>query len=322
MTWVPQCAWVRHLPETAPYFEQIAEGPAGAQAHWVTASDGVRLRAVLWPEGRKGTILIFPGRTEYAEKYGRLAVELGAMGYAGLAIDWRGQGLADRLIEDPTLGHVRRFSDYQRDIAAVLALPQVQALPRPWILMAHSMGGCIGLRALIEGLPVQAAAFSAPMWGLSIAPTTRPLAWGLSWAAELLGKGARRLPGRPSDSYILVEPFETNALTSDAGIYAYMVRQAAHDPRLALGSPSITWLYEALVEMRHLRTTARPDIPVYCALGSDESIVDPGAIRQVMDKLPQGRLRLFEGARHEIPMERAAVRRGFLDDLDALASGL
>ena len=39
----------------------------------MTASDGVRLRAVAWRGGGQGTAVIFPGRTEFAEKYGRVA---------------------------------------------------------------------------------------------------------------------------------------------------------------------------------------------------------------------------------------------------------
>ena len=37
---------------------------------------------------------------------------------------------------------------------------------RPLHLLAHSMGGCIGLRAVIEGMPVAACVFTGPMWGI------------------------------------------------------------------------------------------------------------------------------------------------------------
>jgi uncharacterized membrane protein YbhN (UPF0104 family) len=40
----------------------------------------------------------------------------------GLTIDWRGQGLADRMLPDRRIGHVGKFSDYQTDLAAVLRL--------------------------------------------------------------------------------------------------------------------------------------------------------------------------------------------------------
>ena len=45
----------------------------------------------------------------------------------------------------------------QADLDAVLGEAERIALPRPWFLMAHSMGGCIGLRALVRGAPFRAA---------------------------------------------------------------------------------------------------------------------------------------------------------------------
>ena len=83
----------------APFFDDIANGPAGGEAHWLTTADGLKIRAAHWVargETLKGTILLFPGRTEYIEKYGPAAAEFLARGYAMVAIDWRGQGIADR----------------------------------------------------------------------------------------------------------------------------------------------------------------------------------------------------------------------------------
>ncbi len=69
----------------------------------------------------KGTVLLFPGRTEYIEKYGRAARDLYQRGFATLTVDWRGQGLADRMLEDARIGHVHYFTDYQKDVAAMIA---------------------------------------------------------------------------------------------------------------------------------------------------------------------------------------------------------
>ena len=117
----------------------------------------------VWPRGDRGTILLFPGRTEYIEKYAHTAAAFGAQGYATLAVDWRGQGLSDRLLADARVGHVGQMCDYQLDVAAMREVAQAQELPRPYFLVAHSMGGCIGLRSLHAGLAVNAAMFSAPM---------------------------------------------------------------------------------------------------------------------------------------------------------------
>ena len=72
-------------------------------------------------------------------------------GYASLAIDWRGQGIADRMTPNRAIGHVGHFNDYQKDLAAVLTYARERDLPKPYFMIGHSMGGCIGLRSLIEG---------------------------------------------------------------------------------------------------------------------------------------------------------------------------
>ena len=105
-----------------------------------------------------------------------------------------GQGLADRLLADRRVGHVGRFTDYQMDVAAMVKAARALDLPQPYYLLAHSMGGCIGLRALMEDLPVAACAFTGPMWGIQMASTTRPAAWALSWSSARLGFGHHLAP--------------------------------------------------------------------------------------------------------------------------------
>lgn len=72
----------------APLFADVADGPEDGVAWWLTAEDGVRLRVGLWNRAAsRGTVLLFPGRTEYIEKYGRAARALADRGHATLAID-------------------------------------------------------------------------------------------------------------------------------------------------------------------------------------------------------------------------------------------
>lgn len=293
----------------APLFADMADGPEGGRAWWVTAADGVRLRIGLWqPEGASGTVLLFPGRTEYIEKYGRTARALAGCGLATLVIDWRGQGLADRLADDPMAGHVVHFRDYQIDVAAMVAAAHELGLPGPWHLLAHSMGGCIGLRAVVEGLAVTSCAFTGPMWGIKMADALRPVAWSVSWGGKRLGMGQRYAPGTAADHYVLVEPFETNKLTADREMYAYMINQLEAHPELGLGGPSLRWLHEALAETRALADRPAPALPCLTLLGTDEDIVDTDRVRARMNAWPGGRLEVVPGGRHEVLMEDAATR--------------
>lgn len=304
--------------EAAPLFADVARAPEGARAVWTRAQDGIRLRLAYWAGGAKGTVLIFPGRTEYIEKYGPAIARLTEAGHACLVIDWRGQGLSDRIIADPMSGHVHEFVDYQSDVAALLHLAATLDAPGPYHLLAHSMGGCIGLRALHAGLPVRSAALTAPMWGIRIHPALRPTAWALTTAARTVRQGHRYAPGTSSAAYVLAAPFEDNFLTRDRTMWEFMRTQARTHPELGLGGPSLHWLNEALAETRLLRARPAPDIPCYAAVGTRERIVDPVAIDSLMGTWPGGRLDLFSGAEHEILMELPEVRDTFLDRALAL----
>ncbi len=296
----------------APYFEDVADGPANGAAHWLTCDDGLRIRVVHWPaETAKGTILLFPGRTEYAEKYGRAAKEYTSAGFDVLAIDFRGQGIADRMADDRGLGHVGKFSDYQRDVNAAVAHAKSAKLPEPNYLVAHSMGGCIGLRALHNALPVKAAAFSAPMWGVAIEQPLLTAAWVIGTIGPKIGIGKMVSPGRSTTNYVEEEEFEQNELTCDPVMFTYMRDQLRAHPDLGLGGPSVQWIGLALREMRKLSTMKTPNCPCFTGLGTDETIVSPERIKDRMASWPNGELAIYDGAKHEIMIELPETRDDF-----------
>ncbi len=297
------------MTEQAPFFDDVSDGPANGKAVWLKTTDGLRIRVGYWTvEGAKGTILLFPGRTEYIEKYGRDATKFTQQGFNVVAVDWRGQGIADRMNENRALGHVHRFTDYQHDVQATLGFVRQIGLAEPLFLLAHSMGGCIGLRSLHEGLDVRAAAFSAPMWGISLPTAMRPLAWGISGLSKPLGFSNTLAFGQVEETYVLQSEFDGNTLTTDPEMFNYMRRQVTAHPELSLGGPTLHWLNEALVEMRNLRRKAPPAVPTITFLGSEEAIVVPNNVRDVMSRWPNGKLIEFDNVQHEVLMERAEIR--------------
>lgn len=308
------------VPAPAPLFADIAQGPAIGGAHWIKTADGLRIRAALWrPEGdARGTVLLFPGRTEYVEKYGVTAAALAARGYATLTVDWRGQGLADRMLAERRLGHVQNFSDFQLDVAALIDLAQQQQLPQPWFLIGHSMGGAISLRALMQGLPVRACCFTGPMWGIHIPPLLRPVAQIVGHVAPFIGLDNRLVPTTSLDQYVQLTPFEGNTLTGDRQMYQLMIDQLAAQPDLALGGPTVRWLREALNECDDLARQPSPPLPCLTFLGSEEQIVTAAAIHDRMARWPDGQLELIAGGQHEILMETPAIRDRVMAQICAL----
>lgn len=289
--------------QSAPFHHDVAEGPE-ANAYWLTTSDDVRIRVAHWPkDNSRGTVFMFPGRTEYVEKYGRAAGEFTALGYETLGIDWRGQGLADRLIDNPRAGYVHDFPDYQRDIAAFLAAAEELDLPKPWFLVAHSMGGCIGLRAVMDDLPVNGVVFSGPMWGIMMSAAVKPGAWALMRLASTFGFDENFAPTTGAETYVVEQDFEGNTLTNDPVMYAYMRNQVTTYPDLALGGPSLHWLREAIAECKLLSTRPSPDLPCLTFMGSDEAIVTQRRVFERMDRWDNGTLEIIPNGQHEVLME-------------------
>ena len=296
------------LPDTkpAPLLTDIVGVPEGGRAFYVRSSDNIDVRFAVWSSGQRGTVLLFTGRTEYIEKYARSIARITGMGFSCVVVDWQGQGLSTRPNGDLTYGWVMDFSDYQNDVAAILAHPAVQELPEPHVLLAHSMGGCIGLRALHKGLNVKCTIFTGPMWGIHIpAPALlRPVARVIAGAATTLGLGRARLPVLASPHpYILNTKHEKNVLTSDKPTYEWLHQNLLKHPELGLGGPSFRWMHEALAETAQLMDMPAPSEDTLTFLGADEEVVDSDAVRRYHQKPGSGELVVVPGARHEILME-------------------
>lgn len=299
-----------HVLEVAPFSQEVADGPDSATAYWITSTDGVRLRVAHWksPEEPKGTVFIFQGRTENIEKYGRAVRPLHDTGYSVFTIDWRGQGLSDRLTDDRMMGHVGHYSDYQKDVAAMLEAAERLHLPKPWFLFGHSLGACIGLRALMNGLPMTACAFSAPLWGVNLSTLQRIGAWPLSWSAQLIGQGCTYAPGTKGESYALSTPFEKNRLTHDPDMYRYYQSVSKNLVDHQTGGPSLGWLYQTLRETQRLSKKPSPDTPCITFCGAEDSIVAISAVEDRMKRWPNGQFNLVENSRHDVFYEVQKVR--------------
>lgn len=305
------------MKDPAPFYPEIAQGPDTGACYWVGTGDGLRLRIGTWKAtGRiKGTILLFPGRTEYVELQGRTAKNLADRGFSICTIDWRGHGLSDRVLSNPNTLHVNRFSDYQLDVAAMIEAVTELDLPKPWFLLGNSMGGCIGLRALLNGLPVSACAFTAPMWGLKMSRSQRFAALPISWAAQVIGQGQLYVPGHDGNNYALSNPFEGNRITRDRANYEYWVTQARSKPNLQTAGSSMRWLHQSLLECRRLSMIDPPDVPCIAFCGEEDSIVDIKVIRDRMKAWPKGRFRTVPGARHSLLLEVPAVRAKVISEI-------
>jgi alpha-beta hydrolase superfamily lysophospholipase len=306
--------------EAAPlYGTDAAPVPEGAAAEWFTGAGGARLRAALFPAkgAARGSVVLSGGRTEPIEKYFEVIGELTGRGFTVLAHDWRGQGLSQRLLPDRLRGHASGSGDFITDYAALIAAFETR-LPKPWLAVGHSMGGCLTALVLARGESRFAGAvLSAPMLGLYTTPIPPPLARLLAGALTLLGLGSGGTPGGDAAS------FETNILTHDPRRYARNVGQVAAYPDLALGAPTWSWLAFAFSAMRELQQgpgVPKVEIPVTIVAAGEDRIIDNAGTRLVASRFPKGRYVEAPGAFHEVLQETDEIRAVFWREFDAMAA--
>ena len=296
------------------------EIPADAAITAWHAPDGWAMRRFDWPaEGApRGSILFQTGRGDIFEKYLETFAQWHAAGWSVSALDWRGQGGSGRLSSDPHVGHVEDFAIYITDFAVFW--PDWQAAtPGPHVLIGHSMGGHLALRAMVEGVATpDAAVLIAPMLGLH-SPLGARLGEGLARIVCGLGNPAR--PAWKGNERPATTTTREALLTHDSSRYEDEIYWQRTKPEIVLGPPSWKWLVEAFASTRMQRADpdlARLRVPILMIVADADKLVDPKAAVLVAGKLPQAQLLRFgKESAHEILREADGVRDRAMAAIDA-----
>jgi lysophospholipase len=299
--------------------------PDHGKAEWFNGADGVTLRAALFsPEGpSRGSVVVSPGRSEPIEKYFEVVQDLLDRGFVVLVHDWRGQGLSHRALPDRLKGHAAGFKDFLGDHKALMAAFETR-LPKPWIAVGHSMGGCLILLALAAGeTRFSAAVLSAPMLGLNTAGVPPWVAAPLSWTLSRIGVAGAYVQSGRSDP--LTHTFSGDALTHDEARYNRYQAQLRANPRIALGGMTWGWADFAISACRWLRRSKGVEaieIPVTIVAAEREHRVLNPVQKQAAARMPRGRYIEVPGAFHEILIEtddrRAVFWKAFDETVDAV----
>jgi len=304
---------------TAPTSDRRAI-PSGANIHNWAAPDGWALRAFAWPADTaapRGSILFQGGRGDIFEKYLESFDHWHGQGWTITSFDWRGQGGSGRLTDAANCGHIEDFSQYIADLRAFYS-EWVAATPGPHVVMGHSMGGHLVLRALVEGaVTPDAAVLVAPMLGVKAIGGPR---FG-EWLAKLMGGvGDSSRPAWKANEKPYTTETRHSLLTHDADRYADEIFWQLENPGNVTGPPSWRWLIEAFKSMRELRASPRlkaMQIPTLILVAEADGLVDPKAALAMGPKLPNARLvRFGKESAHEILREGDKVRNRAIGEID------
>jgi len=293
--------------------------PAGARISIWHAPDGWALRRFDWPaEGAsRGSILFQGGRGDISEKYLEAFAHWHDQGWSITSFDWRGQGGSGRLSPDPFVGHVENFDIFISDFAAFWAdwSPSARG---PLVVMGHSMGGHLVLRALTEGVATpDAAVLIAPMLGLH-SPLGARL--GERFARVLGGFGnSARAAWKTNERPATLESRQS-LLTHDRSRYEDELWWRDAEPQLRFGPPSWRWLIEAFASTRKLRADPRlktMKVPALVVVAMADKLVHAKLALQAVGKLPDVRvLRFGKESAHEVLREADPVRNRALGEID------
>jgi lysophospholipase len=299
--------------------------PEGVVTGTLKTPDGVSLRFARWlpPAGRRGTVCILTGRTEWIEKYFETVRDLRSRGFAVAILDWRGQGLSERALGDRYKGYVRNFSEFDIDLETFMREVVLPDCPPPFFALAHSMGATILIRAVARGQRwFDRVVLSAPMLGIAFVQSTG-LAGTLLRVLRFGGFGGMYVPGR-YPGVLDLRPFAGNILTSDPVRYARNAAILEAEPALGLGGPTITWCDAAFRAMRGMSDPSfatRIRQPMLIVAAGRDAIVSNSVIEDFAMQLRSGSHLVVVGAQHEMLMEQDRYRSQLWAAFDAFVPG-
>ncbi|HEX8481472.1 MAG TPA: alpha/beta hydrolase [Allosphingosinicella sp.] len=265
--------------------------------------------------GNRGSLIFAGGRGDFIEKYLEVQDHWHRAGWNVMAFDWRGQGASQG---DRPPGHVDSFDTLVADLAGLLDSWMARA-PGPHVVVAHSMGGHVLLRALAERRPpIRAAVLVAPMLMINSGPMPPIAAEWIASTASLFGLGGQsawQKPARPDPPGSLRQTF----LTSCAERYSDELWWWRKHPGFDLGAPSWGWLKAAFQSCAALTSArlAKVETPVLLIGTERDRLVSPGAIRRAASQLPRAELVMYDDAGHEILRERDELRIRALAEIDS-----
>lgn len=250
-------------------------------------------------------ILISSGRTEAAIKYKELIFDLFNNGYSIYIHDHRGQGLSGRMLDDRDMGYIDMFQFYIDDMKFFYDTHLKPKSYKKTYLLAHSMGGAIGMTYLEQNPDdFDAAAFSSPMLGFKPPACTIVKVMDGEKPKYALGEAEYK------DN---LTTFKGNVLTGSEVRYYRMVEAFTKEPTAKLGGATYHWAHKSCQQFDYIfNNINKINTPFILFSAKNEQIVDPYAHRKFVgaaQKLGKDCLGYeVENAQHELLIEKDEQR--------------
>ena len=293
--------------------------PAGMRWGTYVTADGARLRwgFLAAPLPAIHCVLV-GGFSEFIEKYFETVADLADRGLSVWCVDWRGQGASARPRRRPDRPRARDYDRDAEDLAGFAA--SLAGEGRPLVVVGHSMGAAIALLAM-RGHPrlFDAAILSAPMLSLATGRIPVRLAHAIAAATVRLGLGHALVPGTRTWPVATDVTPERSRTSGDASRCRVQPCWFAARPQLRVDGVTYAWLCTAFDACRRLddpRVLAQIATPILIGTSGVDHFVVPAAHHRAAVLLPRCRHAVFEDAKHELFMERDAIRGRWFAEID------
>jgi len=315
-----------HSIKLTPAEQRRRLKPAGGGDLYFQARDKQRMRYGLWkPEDcTRGTVFVLPGRGEFIEKYYETVADLLERGFAVVVFDWRGQGLSGRLLKDEIRARADDFGLMVDDLADLLKAAGNRKLPKPWSVLAHSMGAHMFFRLMHDYPKLEKkfakAVICSPMLGIRFAPLNEKTVRKLIERAKRKRRLKRLAPLQSNKAKLWKERLGIGRMTSDPERGRDEEWQIERNPALGIGGITYGWLEAALKSIDLIKNSKLPEkltLPMCFVLSGKEKVVDPKASADFIARVPRAICVTLKDARHEILKERDEIRGHFWKIFDS-----
>lgn len=251
-------------------------------------------------------IVISSGRTEVVIKYKELIYDLFMNGYSIYIHDHRGQGMSGRMTPNTEMGYIDSFQYYIDDMKYFYDnFVESRSYTKKYLL-AHSMGGAIGMTYLQQyPYDFNASSFSSPMLGF------KP---GICSIVNLIDKEQPNFAIGQTEYNDQKNDFEDNALTGSKIRYDRMLKVYQEHPKARLGGVTYTWLRKSCEQFEYLfKNIENIETPFILFSGENEDIVNARAHFKFIDASKAlGKTCEYlelENAQHELFIETDSIRK-------------
>lgn len=249
------------------------------------ARDGTRLfyRSVV-PDVVRARVVFLHGYSDHSGRYLHVFETFASQGLGVHAFDCRGHGRSEG-----RRGHISSFREYLDDLSTFVARVRAEAGSEPLFLVAHSHGGLIALRWLLDRPSgIRGVVLSSPFLRLGFDPPALKVL-----AAKVIG---RILPALPFGNELVAEN-----LTHDEAFQ----EETRNDPLYGKVTTPRWFIQVQQVQEEVLRRASEIVTPILILQAGDDQIVSAEASRELFDALgvQDKAFERFEGMHHELYRE-------------------